>query len=111
MLDGFNAGWIEFEGGQAGSRKGTTTLHTALEGLVALAADPAFEMRLRQKRFQTLRRKTTTIIHIVTCVAVVLLITAWAQAEQTLVYTPEDFAMLAIRMSDYNVERPTRWVG
>jgi len=39
MLDGFNAGWIEFEGGQAGSRKGTTTLHTALEGLVALAAD------------------------------------------------------------------------
>ena len=39
MLDGFNAGWIEFEGGQAGSRKGTTTLHTVLEGLVALAAD------------------------------------------------------------------------
>jgi hypothetical protein len=26
MLDGFNEGWIEFERGAAGSRKGTTEL-------------------------------------------------------------------------------------
>ncbi|MBX5042563.1 NmrA family NAD(P)-binding protein [Rhizobium lentis] len=34
MLDGFNEGWIEFEGGKAGSRKGTTTFETALRKLV-----------------------------------------------------------------------------
>jgi NAD(P)H dehydrogenase (quinone) len=34
MLDGFNEGWIEFEGGEAGSRKGTVTLGIALEALV-----------------------------------------------------------------------------
>jgi uncharacterized protein YbjT (DUF2867 family) len=32
MLDGFNQGWIEFEGQQ---RKGTTTLHAAIAGLLA----------------------------------------------------------------------------
>ncbi|MDM0064947.1 NAD(P)H-binding protein [Variovorax sp. J31P207] len=36
MLDGFNAGWIEFEGGPAASRKGATELETVLRGL----ADP-----------------------------------------------------------------------
>jgi uncharacterized protein YbjT (DUF2867 family) len=30
MLDGFNEGWIEFEGGQAGSRKGNVALETVL---------------------------------------------------------------------------------
>ncbi len=35
MLDGFNEGWIEFESGQAGSLKGSVTLDTVLEGLLA----------------------------------------------------------------------------
>jgi uncharacterized protein YbjT (DUF2867 family) len=30
MLDGFNEGWIEFENGEAGSRKGTVSLETVL---------------------------------------------------------------------------------
>jgi NAD(P)H dehydrogenase (quinone) len=34
MLDGFNEGWIEFESGQAGSRKGKTTLKTVLRSLI-----------------------------------------------------------------------------
>lgn len=34
MLDGFNAGWIEFEQGPAGSRKGSVTLDTALRALL-----------------------------------------------------------------------------
>ena len=34
MLDGFNEGWIEFEGGEAGSIKGETELETVLSGLV-----------------------------------------------------------------------------
>ncbi|QSY96836.1 NmrA family NAD(P)-binding protein (plasmid) [Rhizobium bangladeshense] len=34
MLDGFNEGWIEFEGGAAGSRKCITTFETALRKLV-----------------------------------------------------------------------------
>jgi uncharacterized protein YbjT (DUF2867 family) len=33
MLDGFNEGWIEFEGGETKSLKGTTTLHTVLRSL------------------------------------------------------------------------------
>jgi len=36
--------------GSTGSRKGTTTLHTVLEGLVDLRQIPAFETGLRQKR-------------------------------------------------------------
>ncbi len=35
MLDGFNEGWIEFESGEAGSVKGTTTLETVLKKLIA----------------------------------------------------------------------------
>ena len=35
MLDGFNEGWIEFEGGHAGSVKGTVGLETVLADLVA----------------------------------------------------------------------------
>ena len=35
MLDGFNEGWIEFESGQAGSVKGSVTLETVLDGLLA----------------------------------------------------------------------------
>jgi len=31
MLDGFNQGWIEFEGN---SRKGTTTIDTVLQSLI-----------------------------------------------------------------------------
>jgi len=34
MLDGFNEGWIEFESGQAGSRKGKVALKTVLRSLV-----------------------------------------------------------------------------
>ena len=34
MLDGFNEGWIEFENGAAGSRKGTTTLATVYQNLI-----------------------------------------------------------------------------
>src|ERR1700685_1995596 len=34
MLDGFNEGWIEFEGGEAGSRKGKVELRTALQRLI-----------------------------------------------------------------------------
>jgi NAD(P)H dehydrogenase (quinone) len=34
MLDGFNEGWIEFESGEAGSRKGKVELRTVLQGLI-----------------------------------------------------------------------------
>jgi uncharacterized protein YbjT (DUF2867 family) len=34
MLDGFNEGWIEFEGGEAGSQKGTVALKTVLTTLI-----------------------------------------------------------------------------
>jgi NAD(P)H dehydrogenase (quinone) len=34
MLDGFNEGWIEFESGQAGSRKGKVALKTVLKSLI-----------------------------------------------------------------------------
>jgi NAD(P)H dehydrogenase (quinone) len=34
MLDGFNEGWIEFESGEAGSRKGTTEMRTVLRALI-----------------------------------------------------------------------------
>jgi NAD(P)H dehydrogenase (quinone) len=34
MLDGFNEGWIEFESGEAGSRKGEVELRTVLQRLI-----------------------------------------------------------------------------
>jgi NAD(P)H dehydrogenase (quinone) len=34
MLDGFNEGWIEFEGRESGSRKGNVTLETVLRTLI-----------------------------------------------------------------------------
>ena len=34
MLDGFNEGWIEFESGEAGSQKGTTSLESVLRSLL-----------------------------------------------------------------------------
>ncbi len=34
MLDGFNEGWIEFENGEAGSRKGAVKLESVLQDLV-----------------------------------------------------------------------------
>jgi uncharacterized protein YbjT (DUF2867 family) len=37
MLDGFNEGWIDFEGGQAEKRSGATPLDTVLSELVARA--------------------------------------------------------------------------
>jgi NAD(P)H dehydrogenase (quinone) len=40
MLDGFNEGWIEFESGEAASRKGLTDLATAIAGLVERASPP-----------------------------------------------------------------------
>ena len=33
MLDGFNEGWIEFESGEAGSRKGSVSLESVLQAL------------------------------------------------------------------------------
>ncbi len=38
MLDGFNEGWIEFEGAQIGSRKGSVELETVLQTLIERAA-------------------------------------------------------------------------
>jgi uncharacterized protein YbjT (DUF2867 family) len=38
MLDGFNEGWIEFEGGISASKKTTTTLREALEMLIMKAS-------------------------------------------------------------------------
>jgi NAD(P)H dehydrogenase (quinone) len=35
MVDGFNEGWIDFESGQHGSKKSTTTLQAALQALVS----------------------------------------------------------------------------
>ena len=35
MVDGFNEGWIDFESGQEGTKKGTTTLTSALRSLVS----------------------------------------------------------------------------
>jgi uncharacterized protein YbjT (DUF2867 family) len=40
MLDGFNTGWIEFEGGQAGSRKGNVTVETVLRMLIERESKP-----------------------------------------------------------------------
>jgi NAD(P)H dehydrogenase (quinone) len=37
MLDGFNEGWIEFENGEAGSRKGSVNLETVLRSLIKRA--------------------------------------------------------------------------
>ena len=37
MLDGFNQGWIAFEGGEASSLKGTVDLEEVLQGLVERA--------------------------------------------------------------------------
>jgi NAD(P)H dehydrogenase (quinone) len=34
MLDGFNEGWIEFENGEAGSQKGSTSLESVLKSLI-----------------------------------------------------------------------------
>jgi uncharacterized protein YbjT (DUF2867 family) len=34
MLDGFNEGWIDFEGGEAGSQKGTVALESVLKALL-----------------------------------------------------------------------------
>jgi hypothetical protein len=36
MLDGFNEGWIEFEGDVAGSRKGKIGLQAVLQTLIEL---------------------------------------------------------------------------
>jgi NAD(P)H dehydrogenase (quinone) len=35
MLDGFNEGWITFDQGEAGTRKGSTTLESVLKELIA----------------------------------------------------------------------------
>jgi len=35
MIDGFNEGWIDFESGEANSRKEHTTLEGVLRSLVA----------------------------------------------------------------------------
>jgi hypothetical protein len=34
MLDGFNEGWIEFENGEASSRKGSVNLDVVLRDLI-----------------------------------------------------------------------------
>jgi NAD(P)H dehydrogenase (quinone) len=38
MLDGFNEGWIEFERGETGSRKGNVALETVLQTLIERAS-------------------------------------------------------------------------
>jgi NAD(P)H dehydrogenase (quinone) len=38
MLDGFNEGWIEFEGGEDGSRKGRVELRTVFQQLIERAS-------------------------------------------------------------------------
>ena len=38
MLDSFNEGWIEFENGEAGSRKGEVALKSVLQTLVERAS-------------------------------------------------------------------------
>jgi uncharacterized protein YbjT (DUF2867 family) len=40
MLDGFNEGWIEFAGGEAGSRKEKVPLETVLRSLIERAGKP-----------------------------------------------------------------------
>ncbi len=40
MLDGFNQGWIEFERGEAASRKGNVALETVLRSLIERAGKP-----------------------------------------------------------------------
>lgn len=40
MLDGFNEGWIDFESGDAGTRKGSVELETVLKGLIERDAQP-----------------------------------------------------------------------
>jgi hypothetical protein len=37
MLDGFNEGWIDFEGDASSTRKGTVSLDTVLQALIARA--------------------------------------------------------------------------
>jgi hypothetical protein len=36
MLDGFNEGWIEFEGAETGSRKGKVAMEAVLQTLIEL---------------------------------------------------------------------------
>lgn len=43
MIDGFNEGWIEFEDGLEGSRKGKTAVDSVLRELVAKAGGMAFK--------------------------------------------------------------------
>jgi uncharacterized protein YbjT (DUF2867 family) len=38
MLDGFNAGWLEFESGERGSHKGSTSIEAVLGALIERAA-------------------------------------------------------------------------
>ncbi len=40
MLDGFNEGWIEFQGGESGSRKGKIELKTVLQRLIERESKP-----------------------------------------------------------------------
>ncbi|MBB3388764.1 hypothetical protein FHT82_001487 [Rhizobium sp. BK275] len=37
MLDGFNEGWVDFEGGRERSQKGTMSIETAIRRLVSSA--------------------------------------------------------------------------
>jgi hypothetical protein len=39
MLDGFNEGWIEFERGEAGSKKGNESLESVLKSLIEREAN------------------------------------------------------------------------
>ena len=39
MLDGFNEGWIEFEGGGVGSQKGNESLESVLKALIEREAN------------------------------------------------------------------------
>jgi hypothetical protein len=39
MLDGFNEGWIEFEGGGVGSHKGNESFESVLKALIEREAN------------------------------------------------------------------------
>ena len=39
MIDGFNEGWIDFEGGEAGTQKGQVPLKTVLTTLIKHGAE------------------------------------------------------------------------
>jgi Predicted nucleoside-diphosphate-sugar epimerases len=59
MLDGFNQGWIEFEHGESGSRKGELTLEAVLTGLIEADAEQRRALTQRVSRRSRARSSTS----------------------------------------------------